>query len=76
MQPRSAKENYPNLITMKTIQLKTYLEEMIIYIHPKNEIKERKTKTNPESLTDADPAAPLPQAPPPQLSLNRLFETI
>ena len=48
---------------MKTILLKTYLQEMIIYIHTKNEIKESKTKTNPESLTEADPAAPAPAAP-------------
>ena len=39
---QDTKENYPNLITMKTILLKTYLQEMIIYIHAKNEIKERK----------------------------------
>ena len=34
---------YPNLITMKTILLKTYLQEMIFYIHTKSEIKESKT---------------------------------
>ena len=37
---------------MKTILLKTYLQEMIIYIHNKKGIKESNTKTNPESLAE------------------------
>ena len=36
---------------------------MIIYIHTKKGIKESSTKTNPESLAEADPAAPAPAAP-------------
>ena len=48
---------------MKTILLKTYLQEMIIYIHIKKGIKESNTKTNPVSLAEADPAAPAPAAP-------------
>ena len=46
---------------MKTIILKTYLQELIIYINIEN--KREKNKTNPNSLTGADPAAPAPAAP-------------
>ena len=48
---------------MKTIISKTYLQKLIIYIHIENEIEERKRKSNPKSMTGADPAAPAPVAP-------------
>ena len=46
---------------MKTIMLKTYLQELIIYIHIDN--KREKNETNPNSLMGADPAAPATATP-------------